>query len=232
MEDKPISVVVADDHSLFRDGVTSLLEAAGYEVVEQSNDGQGAVEAVRKTHPDLVLLDISMPKMDGLEALQLIKAEFPETRVVILTVSEDDDDLFTSIRAGADGFLHKDLDASEFLEMLAGLERGEAAITRKTAARLMSGFQQLTEQTDNADALTKREIQLLHWMVEGHSNREIAKELFISENTVKYHIRNIFQKLEVQNRTEAVAYALREGYKKITPTHPGGFFNQLTYPFG
>ena len=211
MEDKPISVVVADDHSLFRDGVTSLLEAAGYEVVEQSNDGQGAVEAVRKTHPDLVLLDISMPKMDGLEALQLIKAEFPETRVVILTVSEDDDDLFTSIRAGADGFLHKDLDASEFLEMLAGLERGEAAITRKTAARLMSGFQQLTEQTDNADALTKREIQLLHWMVEGHSNRVIAKELFISENTVKYHIRNIFQKLEVQNRTEAVAYALREG---------------------
>jgi DNA-binding NarL/FixJ family response regulator len=211
MEDKPISVVVADDHSLFRDGITSLLEAAGYNVVDQSNDGQGALDAVRKTHPDLVLLDISMPKMDGLEALQLIKAEFPETKVVILTVSEEDDDLFSSIRAGADGFLHKDLDASEFLEMLAGLERGEAAITRKTAARLMSGFQQLTEQTENADALTKREIQLLHWMVEGHSNREIAKELFISENTVKYHIRNIFQKLEVQNRTEAVAYALREG---------------------
>ncbi|MFN2235051.1 MAG: response regulator [Anaerolineales bacterium] len=211
MADKPIRVVVADDHSLFRDGITSLLEAAGYDVVDQGNDGQEAVEAVRKTHPDLVLLDISMPKMNGLEALHLIKAEFPETRVVILTVSEDDDDLFTSIRAGADGFLHKDLDASEFLEMLAGLERGEAAITRKTAARLMSGFQQLTEQTENVDALTKREIQLLYWMVEGYSNREIAKELFISENTVKYHIRNIFQKLEVQNRTEAVAYALREG---------------------
>ena len=211
MADKPIRVVVADDHSLFRDGITSLLEAAGYDVVDQGNDGQEAVEAVRKTLPDLVLLDISMPKMNGLEALHLIKAEFPETRVVILTVSEDDDDLFTSIRAGADGFLHKDLDASEFLEMLAGLERGEAAITRKTAARLMSGFQQLTEQAENADALTKREIQLLYWMVEGYSNREIAKELFISENTVKYHIRNIFQKLEVQNRTEAVAYALREG---------------------
>ena len=211
MEDKPLRVVVADDHSLFRDGITSLLEAAGYEVVEQSNDGQGAVEAVRSTNPDLVLLDISMPKMDGLEALQVIKSEYPETRVVILTVSDDDNDLFSCIRAGADGYLHKDLDASEFLEMLAGLERGEAAITRKTAARLMAGFQQLTEQTENAGALTKREIQLLHWMVEGHSNREIAKELFISENTVKYHIRNIFQKLEVQNRTEAVAYALREG---------------------
>jgi len=210
MEDKPLRVVVADDHSLFRDGVTSLLEAAGYEVVEQSNDGQGAVEAVRNTHPDLVLLDISMPKMNGLEALEVIKSEYREARVVILTVSDDDDDLFDSIRAGADGYLHKDLDASEFLEMLAGLERGEAAITRKTAARLMAGFQHLTEQAENA-ALTKREIQLLHWMVEGHSNKEIAKELFISENTVKYHIRNIFQKLEVQNRTEAVAYALREG---------------------
>ena len=96
MNDKNTRVVVADDHSLFRDGITSLLEAAGYEVVEQSSDGQGAVEAVRRSHPDLVLLDISMPKLDGLEVLQLIKAEFPEIRVVILTVSDSDDDLFAS----------------------------------------------------------------------------------------------------------------------------------------
>jgi DNA-binding NarL/FixJ family response regulator len=211
MEDKTMRVVVADDHSLFRDGITSLLEAAGYEVVEQSSDGQGAFEAVQRTHPDLLLLDISMPKMDGLEALQMIKAEFPQTKVVILTVSDSDEDLFTSIRAGADGYLNKDLDANEFLEMLAGLERGEAAITRKTAARLMAGFQNLTNETEQADPLTKREIQLLGWMGEGYSNKAIAKELFISENTVKYHIRNIFQKLDVQNRTEAVAYALREG---------------------
>ena len=95
--------------------------------------------------------------------------------------------------------------------MLAGLERGEAAITRKTAAQLMSGFQSLTQQTENLDQLTKREIQLLRWMAEGYSNKAIAEQLFISENTVKYHIRNIFQKLEVQNRTEAVTYALREG---------------------
>jgi len=210
MENKPMRVVVADDHSLFRDGITSLLEAAGYEVVAQSSDGLKAVEAVQKTHPDLVLLDISMPNMDGLEALRLIKAEFPKTRVVILTVSDNDDDLFATTRAGADGYLHKDLDASEFLDMLAGLERGEAAITRKTAARLMSGFQNLAH-AENDDPLTEREIQLLRWMVEGYSNKAIAQELFISENTVKYHIRNIFQKLEVQNRTEAVAYALREG---------------------
>ena len=141
----------------------------------------------------------------------MIKAEFPDTRVVILTVSDDDDDLFNTTQAGANGYLHKDLDASQFLEMLAGLERGEAAITRKTAARLMSGFQNLAQQTENADPLTPRETQLLRWMVEGYSNKAIAKELFISENTVKYHIRNIFQKLQVQNRTEAVAYALLEG---------------------
>lgn len=211
MIDKSLRIVVADDHSLFRDGITSLLEAAGYEVVEQSSDGQEAIEAVRRFHPDLVLLDISMPQMGGLEALHLIKAEFPDTRVVILTVSDDDDDLFGTIRAGADGYLHKDLNASEFLEMIAGLEHGEAAITRKTAARLMSGFQNLAQQTENIRQLTNREVQLLSWMVEGYSNKAIAQQLFISENTVKYHIKNIFQKLEVQNRTEAVAFALREG---------------------
>jgi DNA-binding NarL/FixJ family response regulator len=211
MDDKPMRVVVADDHSLFRDGITSLLEAAGYEVVEQCGDGQEAVEAVKRLQPDLVLLDISMPKMGGLEALELIKAELPDTRVVILTVSDDDDDLFATTRAGANGYLQKDLDASEFLEMLAGLERGEAAITRKTAARLMSAFQDLSKQEDDDNQLTKREIQLLGWMVEGYSNKAIAQQLFISENTVKYHIRNILQKLDVHNRTEAVSYALREG---------------------
>ena len=108
-------------------------------------------------------------------------------------------------------YLQKDLDASEFLEMLAGLERGEAAITRKTAARLMSAFQDLTKRDSEDNQLTKREIQLLRWMVEGYSNKAIAQELFISENTVKYHIRNILQKLDVQNRTEAVSYVLREG---------------------
>jgi DNA-binding NarL/FixJ family response regulator len=211
MEDNPVRVVVSDDHSLFRDGITSLLEAAGYDVVEQCSDGQGAVDAVRRFHPDMVLLDISMPNMDGLEALQIIKAEFPQTRVVILTVSDDDNDLFATIRAGADGYLNKDIDANQFLEMLAGLERGEAAITRKTATRLISGFQNLAQETEDTDPLTEREIQLLGWLAEGYSNKAIAIELFISENTVKYHIRNIFQKLEVQNRTEAVAYALREG---------------------
>jgi len=204
-------VIVADDHSLFRDGITSLLEAAGHEVVEQSSDGLGVVQVVRRYQPDLVLLDLSMPNMSGLEALEVIKAEFPNMRVVILTVSDSDEDLFAAIRAGADGYLLKDLNAKEFLAMLDGLSNGDAAITRKTAARLMSGFQTLTQQTDTETQLTKREIQMLRWMGEGYSNKAIAQQLFISENTVKYHIRNVLQKLGVQNRTEAVAFAMREG---------------------
>ena len=204
-------VVIADDHSLFRDGITSLLEAAGHMVVEQANDGNEAIQAVRQQQPDLVLLDISMPSMDGIEALEAIKTEFPQTFVVILTVSDADEDLFAAIRAGADGYLLKDLNAKEFLAMLDGLSKGEAAVTRKTAARLINGFQTLTRQAESESQLTKREIQMLRWMGEGYSNKAIAQQLFISENTVKYHIRNILQKLGVQNRTEAVAFAMREG---------------------
>ncbi|MBN1669165.1 MAG: response regulator transcription factor [Anaerolineales bacterium] len=205
-------VVVVDDHSLFRDGITSLLEAAGHEVVQQCSDGLAAVQTVRQLQPDLVLMDISMPRMDGLAALKTIKEEYPQILVVILTVSDRDEDLFNAIRSGADGYLLKDLNASEFLAMLAGLSGGEAAITRKTAARLMSGFQNLAQPPEETPyQLTEREMQMLRWMGQGYSNKAIAEQLFISENTVKYHIRNILQKLNVQNRTEAVALALREG---------------------
>ena len=204
-------VVVADDHSLFRDGITSLLEAAGYEVVEQASNGKEALDAVRRSHPDLVLLDIVMPEMEGLCALQQIKEESPDTRVVMLTVSDDDDDLFDAIRLGADGYLLKDLNANDFLEMLSGLQRGEAALNRKMTARLMSGFQDLAQGMELEEQLTPREVQMLNLMGQGLSNRDIAGKLFISENTVKYHVRNVLQKLGVQNRTEAVAYAIREG---------------------
>jgi DNA-binding NarL/FixJ family response regulator len=205
-------VIVADDHSLFRDGITSLLEAAGYEVVEQVGNGKLAIEAVRQHQPDLVLLDIKMPVVDGIEALKVIRSEFPDLRVVILTVSDDDEDLFAAIQAGADGYLLKDLTSDEFLEMLSGLERGEAAISRKVTTQLIAGFQQLsTQTTDSRNQLTDREFELLHLLADGLSNKIIAERLFISENTVKYHIKNILQKFGVQNRTEAVAMAIRQG---------------------
>jgi DNA-binding NarL/FixJ family response regulator len=137
---EPMRVLVADDHSLFRDGIISLLEAAGFEVVGQAGDGQAAVEAALRLRPDLVLLDITMPQLSGLEALRLIKRELPETQVVMLTVSDDDADLFEAIESGALGYLLKNLSADQFFEMLDGLQRGEAAMTRQTTTRLMKGL--------------------------------------------------------------------------------------------
>jgi DNA-binding NarL/FixJ family response regulator len=211
--DKIHRVVVADDHALFMDGITSLLEAAGYEIVGQARNGPHALEVIRLEQPDLVLLDITMPEMSGLEVLAAVKTEFPAMRVVMLTVSDADDDLLAAIQFGADGYLLKDLNSEMFIRMLAGLERDEAALTPQMTTRLMSGFQELARQTQKTkNDLTEREIDLLNHMAGGFSNKVIAKKLFISENTVKYHIRNILQKLGVQNRTEAVRAAIRRGY--------------------
>lgn len=205
-------VLVADDHSLFRDGIISLLEAAGFEIIGQAGDGQAAVEAVMRLLPDLVLLDIAMPKMSGLEALRLIKAKLPETKVVMLTVSDDDADLFEAIESGALGYLLKDLTADEFLELLDGLQRDEAAMTRRMTTRLMKRFAALShQQAEQVERLTQREVELLRLVARGMPNKAIAQTLSISENTVKYHIRNILQKLGVQNRTEAVTYAIGAG---------------------
>jgi DNA-binding NarL/FixJ family response regulator len=213
-------VLVADDHSLFRDGIISLLEAAGFEVVGQAGDGQAAVEAALRLRPDLVLLDITMPQLSGLEALRLIKAKLPETQVVMLTVSDDDANLLEAIESGALGYLLKNLSADQFFEMLDGLQRGEAAMTRQTTTRLMKGLADLSPQrADPAQSLTQREVELLRLVAEGMSNKAIAQMLSISENTIKYHMRNILQKLGVQNRTEAVTQAIRAGLLDPDPSH-------------
>lgn len=207
-----MKVLVADDHSLFCDGLISLLEATGFEVVGQARNGRIAVEETVRLRPDLVLMDINMPQMNGLEALRRIKAELPETQVVMLTVSDADSDLLEAVRSGAQGYIKKDLSAQEFLEMLRGLQQGEAAIDRKTVSRLLESFSALTHQpSDSVNELTPREIELLQLIAEGLSNKAVAEKLYISENTVKYHLKKILQKLGVQNRTEAVAYALSAG---------------------
>jgi DNA-binding NarL/FixJ family response regulator len=212
-------VLVADDHSLFRDGITSLLEAAGFDVVGQAGDGRAAVEETLRLQPDLVLMDITMPQMTGLEALARIKKCAPETPVVMLTVSNDDRDLMQAIRNGALGYLMKDLTATEFLKMLEGVCRGEAAMTRKTTARLLECFgSSPPQECDRKADLTRREIDLLQLLVEGLSNRAIAERLSISENTVKYHMKNIFQKLNVQNRTEAATCAIQLGLVDAIPS--------------
>jgi len=204
-------VLVADDHSLFRDGLVSLLEAAGHQVVGQVGDGQAAVEAARRLDPELILLDVSMPNLDGLAALRQIKAERPHAKVVMLTVS-DDDTLFEALEAGAQGYLLKSLSADEFLEILKGVARGEAALTRKTATRLVDGLAKGKRRAEEPQhRLTPRESALLELVVSGMSNKAIAQEMSISENTVKYYMKSILQKLGARNRTEAATLALREG---------------------
>jgi DNA-binding NarL/FixJ family response regulator len=209
-----VRILVADDHSLFRDGIVSLLEADGFEVVAQLGDGRAAVEAALRLRPDIVLLDLTMPEVNGLEALKQIRAAWPEAKVVILTASDDEESLFKASEAGASGYLLKSLKADEFLEMLHGLERGDAAMTRQTTARLLAGLTRAASQPAGAagpDALTPQEVRLLQYMADGLANKAIAQAMSVSENTVKYHIKNILQKLGVHNRTEAAAYAIRTG---------------------
>jgi DNA-binding NarL/FixJ family response regulator len=202
-------IVVADDHSLFRDGIVSLLEAAGYDVVSQVGDGAAAVEAALGLRPDLVLMDLTMPNVTGLEALRRIRAAWPEARVVMLTASDENEDLFAAVEAGACGYLLKSLSSDEFLAMLAGVEQGEVAMTRQTTNRLIQGLSRRSQPAAAPVALTEREEQLLSLLASGLSNKAIARSLSLSENTVKYHLKNILQKLNVHNRTEAAAYAIR-----------------------
>lgn len=204
-------VLIADDHSLFRDGIGSLLEAAGFEVVGGAGNGQEAVEAAARLRPDLVLMDINMPVMNGLEAVRQIKQQLPETRVVMLTVSDDDRALVDAIKAGATGYLLKDLNASEFLAMLDGVQRGESAMQRQTMSRLLDNLSNFGRPRVGEPELTARETELLQLVARGLSNKAIAQQLSISTNTVKYHMKGILQKLGVQNRAEAVARAMRIG---------------------
>jgi DNA-binding NarL/FixJ family response regulator len=205
-------IVLADDHTLFRDGISSLLQAWGHQVVGHAAGGREAVDLVARLDPDLVLMDVRMPGMSGVEATQEIAAARPEMPIVMLTVSEDEEDLFAAIRAGARGYLLKDLEAAQLHTMIDTVARGEAAITPATAARIIRHLSTMGTPDDAAhEALTTRELEVLRLVTVGRRNKEIAAELGISENTAKYHLRNILEKLHAQSRTEVAARALREG---------------------
>jgi len=207
-------VLIADDHALFRDGLRSLLEARGVDVVAEAQNGREAVEMAKTYRPDVVLMDLSMPELGGLAATRLISADEPEVKVVILTASEDDADLFEAIKSGAQGYLFKNLKSDELLSMLEGVSRGEPALTPGLARKLLGEFARPTPTHHEraSDALTQREQEVLELLVEGvTSNRDLAEHLIVSENTVKYHLRNILDKLHLQNRAQVVAYALRHG---------------------
>lgn len=214
-----LRVLIADDHALFRDGLRSLLEAQGIEVIAEARNGREAIELARVHKPDVVLMDLSMPEMGGLEATRLLTAELPEIRVVVLTASEDDADLFEAVKSGAQGYLPKDLEASQLFALLAGVTRGEPALTPGLARKVLGAFAQANESRppSRGDTLTERERAVLELLVAGvTSNRELAERLFVSENTIKYHLRHILDKLHVQNRAQVIAYAVRHGWIERT----------------
>lgn len=212
-------LVLADDHALFRDGLRNLLEANGLEVVGEAANGRDVISVVRSTHPDVVLMDISMPVLTGIDATRLLSAEFPDIRIVMLTASSDDADIFEAIKSGASGYLSKDLEADKFIALLEGVSRGEPALSPSVARKVLGELarpQARQPQPPGTD-LTDREREVLTMLVSGvTSNKDLAAALFISENTVKYHLRNILEKLHLSSRAQVIAYAMQHGL--VEPT--------------
>ena len=207
-------VLLADDHALFRAGIAGLLHAWGHDVVGQAANGIDALEQARRLRPDLVLMDIAMPKCNGLEATRLIKAELPEVRIVMVTVSDKDADLFEAIKSGAEGYLLKDMSEEELERTLEAVAAGEPALTSGLAAKILDEYARLAREGPAREAegtLTPRERDVLRLVAAGATNREIASELFLSEHTVNFHVRNILAKLHLKNRAQAVAHAIRSG---------------------
>jgi DNA-binding NarL/FixJ family response regulator len=211
-----LRILLVDDHVLFRKGIASLLAVRqDITIVGEASDGDEAVILAQQTMPDVILMDVNMPRQDGIETVKIIKRELPHIQIVMLTVSDDDNDLFEAIKSGAKGYLLKNLEPLELYGMLDRLRQGEAPISGAMAAKILREFRQpgytQGKETQAVDELTTREIEVLEQVVTGASNKEIADTLHITENTVKIHLRNILEKLHVQNRIQAAVYAVRQG---------------------
>jgi len=208
----PLRVLIADDHRLFRQGLNSLMNTRPdlVRVVGQAETGGEAIRLALELHPDLVLMDIYMPQGDGLQAARAIRRRMPDTQIVMLTASESDQHFQEAIQAGAAGYLLKNLDADELFELIEGVDRGEAALTRAMATRLLKSVAgRVADNEKGEEALTAREIDVLRLLARGASNPQIAVDLGISVNTVKTHISHILTKLQLENRTQAATYAVK-----------------------
>jgi two-component system NarL family response regulator len=213
-----LRVVVCDDHALYRRGlIMELDEADDLEVVGEASNGAEAVDSCARVAPDVVLMDVRMPEMDGIEATRRIVEAMPSARVLMLTVSDEGDDLIDAIKAGASGYLLKELSISAIASAVRSVAAGHSFISPPMATKLLSEFRSLAGHpggslsSNGSTGLTEREILVLDAMAEGHNNCEIASRLHVPERTVHNHVRNVLQKLQLHSRTEAVLYAVREG---------------------
>lgn len=211
----PIRVLLADPHALFRRGVRLVLDdEPDIEVIGECDDGLDAVDRIVELSPDLVLMDVRLPGVSGIEATRRARSLVPNVKVAILTVSEDDDDLFAAVRAGATGYILKEVAIEDLPEAVRAVARGDSLISPSMASRLLGEFNALSrrvqEQRGTAPRLSDRELEVLRLVARGMSNKDIAAELVIAENTVKNHVRNILEKLQLRSRMEAAMYAVRE----------------------
>ncbi len=212
-----IRVLLVDDHLLFREGLANILATqVDFEVVGEAEDGLEAIIKAEQLNPDLILMDVTMPVCDGLEATQRIKRDFPDVTIVMLTVNDENENVFEAIRNGAQGYLLKSVSSRELLASLRGAMRNEAAITRTLGGRMLAEFRRISKYAIDTSAttstsLTAREQEVLDLVSNGLSNKEIAEELSLSIHTVKSHMRKILAKLHLEKRQEAAIYAKREG---------------------
>jgi len=215
-------ILLVDDHGLFLEGLHNLLRAGGYQVVGAARDGLEALQLARELRPDVILMDVRMPRCDGLCATRLIQAELPEIKIVMLTTSAEDADLFEALKSGASGYLLKNLQPDELFDYLGGLARGEAPLSRQLSARVLREFAHQAAALEGHEApglrapspgpeLTARQREVLEMVATGLTYREVGAALCISESTVKYHMGQILERLHLKNREQVVTYALHSG---------------------
>jgi two-component system nitrate/nitrite response regulator NarL len=210
-----IRILLVDDHALFRGGVKALLQRqAGFEVVGEAADSLEGVKRARELKPDIVLLDLHMPGVSGKEAVSLFLEQAPHTRVVMLTVSESAEDLLDTLRAGASGYLLKNIETDTLLDLIRRAVEGDSVVSAEMTSKLVKGLRQSvdsSEAADEKDALTPREHEILGYLAKGASNKEIARTLDLAESTVKIHVQHILRKLNLSSRVQAAVYAIEHG---------------------